>query len=336
MTRRCALPVVAALFFILFNPAPGHSCSCVAGIPICETFWKSSAVFAGEVMDIASVADVERQPFADRRVRFKVERAWRGNVSDTVDVMTGGGGGDCGYSFRRGERYLVFTYDRGGVLWTGICSPTKRLASAKEELEYLNQPFSAVAGGRIFGEVVYAPRRPGDTLRPAADYTVTLRSGERRWMARTNGQGQYEFIGIPAGTYEIAVTLQPTEHAFGPQKVELADARGCATANLTVERSAVGVSSRKLVGQVLWPDGRPAAGASVHAQFADGPPVGATTKSDAEGRFEFVVHDGKIYRLIVAVSEVGPDRTQWSVVSGDIAVMGDVDPIRLVLQPPRR
>jgi hypothetical protein len=353
--------------------------------------------------------------------------------------MTGAGGGDCGYDFRRGERYLVFTHEQRGALWTGICSRTKPLSAAKEDLAYLDQQFFPAAGGRIFGDVTHRTQ-PREPSRPAPNYGVTLRSVTREWKATTNAEGRYELSGIPAGIYQIALSVPPTEHGYGPSTVEMADARGCAAAHYTVvpdgrvvvrlvdsegrplprlgveivrlasmserfpdsrrqqtnaggevqfaqlapDRYVVGINitdppeptrpygrvfypsvtdlrdaqvvhlgygervqleafklpqplaARKLAGRLVWPDGRPAAGASVYLIVTNGRQVGYAARTDADGRFELSVHEGVTYRLNAFIDLPGPDRVQWSVRSGDILVQGDVEPIQLVLAPPRR
>ena len=52
--------------------------------------------------------------------------------------MTGLGGGDCGYGFRAGERYLVYAISRPGGLWlTSICSGTSPIEDAATALRFL-------------------------------------------------------------------------------------------------------------------------------------------------------------------------------------------------------
>jgi hypothetical protein len=72
-------------------------------------------------------------------VTFKVERMWRGPAVHTIKILTGWGGGDCGYQFERGQRYLVYAYvDRDGVLGTSICTRTRELEHAGEDLAFLD------------------------------------------------------------------------------------------------------------------------------------------------------------------------------------------------------
>src|SRR5207247_1920928 len=43
-----------------------------------------------------------------RQVDFAITRVFRGNKQDQVSVLTGLGGGDCGYNFQTGQTYLVY------------------------------------------------------------------------------------------------------------------------------------------------------------------------------------------------------------------------------------
>ena len=83
------------------------------------------------------------------KVRFEIERVWKGEVSGEPNVYTGVGGGDCGFHFEEEKTYLVFGYlrtpevratqDFGTVeaddaveptqIWAHICSSTMELSN---------------------------------------------------------------------------------------------------------------------------------------------------------------------------------------------------------------
>ena len=62
-----------------------------------------------------------------------VRHQWKGELADTVQSMTGTGGGDCGYPFEVGVPYLVFSTQGSPYLSTSICTRTKPAEEATEE-----------------------------------------------------------------------------------------------------------------------------------------------------------------------------------------------------------
>lgn len=231
ITRRGALFVLLSLL-IIASPGDLAACSCVADIPLCESVWAADVVFEGEVTAVHQMP-VSKEVgglFGGRRAQFAVTRMWRGLAADSIDVMTGSGGGDCGYSFRRGRSYLVYAAEHSGRLWTNICSPTKPLERAAQDIEYLTSATTSDGDGRIYGVV-----RTG-TGRPVPRYTVVLRGGEGQRIAVTKSTGEFEFTGMPQGEYTIRVVVHDTERAFGREDVNLRDARACAKRDFTIEQ----------------------------------------------------------------------------------------------------
>lgn len=86
---------------------------------------------------------------------MNVLRAYRGNASGKVIVLTGLGGGDCGFDFETGKQYLVYASRvNTEILFTSICSGTSSLEEAGPALRYLR------------GE----PPTPDDLLDPQSYY----------------------------------------------------------------------------------------------------------------------------------------------------------------------
>jgi hypothetical protein len=79
----------------------------------------SQAVFLGNVIQI-----LQKPESYGVLVRFRVENAWKGKLTQEVTVFTGHGGGDCGYRFEVGESYLVYAYGSNERLSTNICQRT--------------------------------------------------------------------------------------------------------------------------------------------------------------------------------------------------------------------
>lgn len=305
MTRAYWLLALVAVGAVL-APGRAEACTCVVGAPICDTFWKTDAVFAGEVLEIAPIPNPSgRQFMAHKRVRFRVEQSWRGAVEGTVEITTGSGGGDCGYGFEKGERYLVYASARDGALSTSICSRTRPLARASEDLDYLKAALRPSATGRVFGVVRYQQDRgPRGPDRFAAGYTVRLSAGDRRWTATTGPDGRYEFTGVAAGEYAIALETPATEHADGPRTVTLADPRGCAAGDFYV------VPDGRIAVRLVDGAGQPRPRLRVELLDLDALPADRpafprdTRETDADGRVEFArLHPN---RYVLAVNATRP------------------------------
>ena len=148
--RHITPPVALVLSFVLVGAAflgPGagraRACSC-AGLPgLAEELRAADAVFAGEVANVeadpSSAVGGVRSPGS---VTLDVEAAWKG-VSENRVVLEGQGDGvSCSYVFEEDERYLVYAgrFEEGESLEASICSATKPLARAEEDLAALGPP----------------------------------------------------------------------------------------------------------------------------------------------------------------------------------------------------
>lgn len=292
MSSRLLTIAVAALLALVALPSRADACSCVAGAPLCQTFWSTPLVFSGTVTEIEPVPSENPRLMSTRRiVRFRVGRTWRGDASGTIEIGTGMGGGDCGYNFVKGEQYLVFASGSPGRYSTGICSRTRPLDTAAEDLNYLETALKPSVAGRIFGTAEYQ-RRSGDlAVRPVVGYTVTLSAGDKQWTTTTGPDGRYEFLNIPAGTYSVALAVPDTEDVFGPATAKLVDPRGCAAADFYV------TTDGRISASLVDSEGRPVPEVTLEvieaAALKDGaaPPYEAvhTRRVDSNGVAE-VVH----------------------------------------------
>ena len=140
-----------ALFFVLLVAITGaHSiraCDCMTmKFNPSRAVKKADAVFVGKVVAIkdATVPPGVSSYSPGRQVTFEATEAWKGVAAARTVVRTGFGGGDCGYPFVAGERYLVFaSYARGDsegrALVTGICSDTTALSKSTVKLTKLRR-----------------------------------------------------------------------------------------------------------------------------------------------------------------------------------------------------
>jgi hypothetical protein len=99
----------------------------------------SDAVFRGTVLEVLPLHAVD-----NRVIVLEADAVWKGITSRRVFLFTGTGGGDCGYSFEVGKKYIVWAKrdDRlaPGELSTGICTYTAPLEKADAQVRDLGKP----------------------------------------------------------------------------------------------------------------------------------------------------------------------------------------------------
>jgi hypothetical protein len=159
--------LLSCILVILILPRlleTASACTCANQGSPCAAFGATPMVFVGHVVSIKKdKAEINR--FGVKEVirtglvaHMVVEETLKGITQKEVDVVTGGGGGDCGYHFIDGERYLVYAYPnrRGdgedanrlssahfggsgvkitpGSITTSICTRTSLLKDAQDDL----------------------------------------------------------------------------------------------------------------------------------------------------------------------------------------------------------
>ena len=130
------------VFFIiishLFN-ANEHisACTCVPRNPPEIEYAISDAVFSGTVVEI-KIDTVGYPLYYLFQVTFSIIQSYKGINSPSIVITTPVSDLVCGYSFILDTTYPVYSYFSSGSLWTNICTRTKKLSEAAEDLQYLN------------------------------------------------------------------------------------------------------------------------------------------------------------------------------------------------------
>jgi len=271
------------------------ACTCVVGGPPCQEFFQADAVFVGTVRSI----EVRKVPIDGLRVsvydgqlvHFTIERAERGVQGIETDVWTGMGVGDCGYPFKPGQRYVVYAGRKDGGLGTGICSRTRPIGEASDDLAYFSSLAARVDGARVFGTVAYSERDQASNLsvrRPVADVQVLIRGSAGVFSGITDSEGRYAITRVPPGTYKTDVLSPLSFSARGfSSTFEIKDPRACRVEDVWLAFTG------RVAGSVVDAAGRPLPDVRVEIAPAATPDVpvpyfilGATTRSN--GQFEFV------------------------------------------------
>ena len=123
---------------LLGNVALGCACT-TPDVP--EALKRADAVFSGQAIAMK-----------DGRVRFKVERVWKGISTAEATLLNSGAliskdkairvfkrVTGCNFEFEKGEKYLVYAARNGEFFDAHVCSRTKKLTDAGSDLKELGE-----------------------------------------------------------------------------------------------------------------------------------------------------------------------------------------------------
>lgn len=119
---------------VVLLPDCASACSCGGGSSKEEIVeWALShpgAVFSGEVVEVDKGSQIST-------VTLRVNEVWKGPQRETIQVSTPSDEAACGYSFKEGQEYLVYAYGKEEPFKDDLCSQTKPLSKASEDLALL-------------------------------------------------------------------------------------------------------------------------------------------------------------------------------------------------------
>jgi 5-hydroxyisourate hydrolase-like protein (transthyretin family) len=264
--------------------------------PPCQAFGSASAVFIGTTTGLTTRQlksnNKDEIDWTPNVYKFTVVQSFLGVEGTEVEVMTGRGGGDCGYGFARGETYLVYAYGggEGKPLSTGICTRTKPVAAAAEDLEFLRGLPARSAGVNIS---VYVKRylqsvKDGDSklVGGMASAPLVVEGGDERKEYKTDSEGRLQLSGLKPGKYKIKLLLPEELTTYRAEEYVTVSDRGCASVGFQVtDNGRIGGKVTDVV------EGKPVAGVLVALVDADDPDVekhnSHLERTDDEGRYKF-------------------------------------------------
>jgi hypothetical protein len=114
-------------------------CTCLPPGSPSEELERSTAVFSGRVVGIEVPSGRTMSSADPVEVTFKVYAVWKGPKSDTVTVTTARSSVSCGYEFETGRAYVVYARGEADDLQVSLCSRTKPLTRAGDDLAALGR-----------------------------------------------------------------------------------------------------------------------------------------------------------------------------------------------------
>jgi hypothetical protein len=223
-------------------------------------------------------------------VKLLVEDTFRGALGgNDVEIVTGMGGGDCGYNFEKGKKYLVYASEHRGRLYAGICSRTRLLSEAAEDLAYFRNLPPENSGSSIRVKVVKSFIPLTETgyydVSSMPGVKIVADNGEQKYEGETNQSGEYEFKNLPPGKYKVTSDIPHTERNYWQTEVTVAD-RACSGVEFSNSLEA------KIGGTVFDENGNPASGVKV-----DLIELGDANTASPTGRWRYTTDKGT-YELL--------------------------------------
>ena len=309
--RWAILTTTLPLLLLTAGIRDASACSCMPSGPPCQNYFASDVVFVGTVRSITPVPGAHFM--ANVRVEFDNAVASRGFQGTSVTVFTADNGAACGYAFRPGERYVVYARRSSATttqIVTSICSRTRPISEASEDLKFFESVSTLAFAPRVFGSISHWDRDPvtGDPRNagPVGKVVLTLSSSGSSFQVQTGQDGRYEFSGVPPGQYLLMGVAPPLfSSASLKASFELPDTRACHQADFVIPYDS------RVIGSIVDAEGRPVANAHVEITPVD--KIGSVfympskiASSDLGGHFELAEVLPDRYILGVNLAQ-GPD-----------------------------
>ncbi|HTS12941.1 MAG TPA: hypothetical protein VMH00_12545 [Candidatus Limnocylindrales bacterium] len=297
------------LFLSLAAPVASWACICSQAPPgQCPGLQKDDVVFVGTVTQtvyfphgLPAAGSDSSAPSAAAsnapgviRYHFRIDEKFSGAASAEIDIFSGGDDGDCGYRFKDGEQYLVYTQqETEGRLFATRCNGTRPASDALAVLPQLRAMRDGRRVASVFGILRHAQpptlALPDDPDDPLPNVALKLRSRYDRFTATTDEHGVYSFYDVHAGEYQFTADLPPTVQLSqrtltGPLPTFTIPANAC------YEYDVDALPTGSIQGSVLGPDGKPLRLASVElfrVGTYNGSRSGLWTFQGSKGFFEF-------------------------------------------------
>lgn len=194
------------------------------------------------------------------RYHFHIDERFAGPDESEIDIFSGGDDGDCGYKFRKGDRYIVYTQQEAQGPFATMCNGTRPASEATALIPQLR----AMRDGRHVASVFGVLRRSDppflapsdDPADPIPVISLKLRSSLDRFQTNSGPNGVYTFYDVHSGTYNFTANLPPgTELTQKAQNAPLSAFE--IPDGACYEYDVYALPTGHIEGTVFGPDGKP-------------------------------------------------------------------------------
>ena len=122
--------IILAVIILTFISIESYACSCMS-YDIDKDYEKYEVVFIGKVIKVEKQLSVDSSflfPYKFIKVKFEVQKQYRGLEESKFEIITPNDPASCGYLFKKGTEYAVFASHNKekGKYEVRSCSPTIR------------------------------------------------------------------------------------------------------------------------------------------------------------------------------------------------------------------
>ena len=156
-----------SLLFALVFGGVARACSCAPPPAPKIALQNADAVFVGQVLSVRATGQYERL------FVFNISKAWKGKAAGKVAVESLSEGSLCGVNFQVGQKYLVYASRGGKNLRASLCSRTRHLKGAAQDIAELSDP-RPLAPPPAPAFVVHSTLAAGAMARPLQDLLGAL------------------------------------------------------------------------------------------------------------------------------------------------------------------
>jgi hypothetical protein len=169
---------------------------------MCAQFWRSDAVFVGQVLDIEPLKRKPDNVYTDVMSRFMVQESFRGVSGPVVGIGTATNT-PCEPKFKKGKRYLVYASldDKTNQLFAGGCRGTTLAVDIDESLPELRKLAHREVGESISG-LIKTHRYQG-----LPGIAVEVTSSDKTFKTMTTKDGGFSFSLPNPGSFRVRVSV---------------------------------------------------------------------------------------------------------------------------------